>query len=257
MISKSETAFINLLKEKKTRQQEGLFICEGIKMLNELLKSDYPIRQIYATATWMRKHMERHENRPSCIEISENQLQRISCLSTANEVLALVEIPEHALSHESLKGQLTLVLDTVQDPGNLGTILRVADWFGIKNIICSETTADAYNPKVVQASMGSIFRTKVFYTDLNKFLSDNLEKSRLPVYGAFLQGKSLYKTPLTEVGFILMGNESKGISENLTQFITAKITIPNYASDSQKASAESLNVGIASAIICAEFRRGH
>jgi RNA methyltransferase, TrmH family len=171
-------------------------------------------------------------------------------------VLAICEIPEYILEVQLLKNKLTLVLDDIKDPGNLGTIIRIADWFGIENILCSNDTADTFNPKVVQATMGSIARVKVHYTALTDFFRIENGKLNIKSYGALLEGDNIYTKQLSSEGFIIIGNESKGISEDLLPYITDKVTIPafsHYRSDTGE--AESLNAAIATAIICSEFRR--
>jgi TrmH family RNA methyltransferase len=192
-------------------------------------------------------------------EIKATELERISALSTANEVIAVCEIPGYdlnALNADSLKGKLTLVLDDIKDPGNLGTIIRIADWFGIENIVCSNETVDSFNPKVVQATMGSVSRIKVYYADLEEFLKVQSSKLKVPVYGALLEGKNIYNEKLSSEGFIVIGNESRGISESIQALITDKISIPSFSHyKSNGGEAESLNAAIATSIICSEFRR--
>ncbi|MBA3900722.1 MAG: RNA methyltransferase, partial [Bacteroidetes bacterium] len=171
-------------------------------------------------------------------------------LSTPNEVLVLVHISKNQLNVIKLKGQLSIVLDEIKDPGNLGTIIRIADWFGIKNIICSENSADLYNPKVIQSTMGSFIRIDVFYEDLKLFFESYKSTVHHTIYGALLEGGDIYRKNLSSEGIILMGNESKGISESLKPFIDEAVSIPSFG------GAESLNVSVATAIICSEFKRG-
>jgi TrmH family RNA methyltransferase len=240
MISINQKKFVNSLWQKKYRTERGLFIIEGIKMVEELIQSDYEVSEIYATSIWI-------ENNPSveCSEISEKELKSISSLKTPNEVLAVVKQKEPQLTDVS--NQLSIALDKIQDPGNFGTIIRTADWFGINNIICSEESVDVYNPKVLQATMGSFFRMNIIYTDLSKFFTKN---SELNVYGALLDGENVYQKELKSKGSVLlMGNESRGISEELKAFVTEKVLIPNFG------KAESLNVATATAILCSEFVR--
>jgi TrmH family RNA methyltransferase len=240
MISISQKKFVNSLKQKKFRTEQGFYIVEGVKLLKELLESDYEVSAIYATSYWI-------ENNPNIdsSEVSEKELKSISSLKNPNEVLAVVKQKEHQLSNVS--SQLNIALDKIQDPGNFGTIIRTADWFGVKNIICSEDSVDVYNPKVLQATMGSFFRMNIVYTDLAKFFSDN---KGLTVYGALLDGENVYEKKLNSKGSILlMGNESKGISTELIPFIKEKIRIPNFG------KAESLNVATATAILCSEYMR--
>ena len=240
MLSISQKKIVNSLKQKKFRTDLNAFVVEGVKMVDELLQSDYEIEAIYATSNWIDNHAD-----VECTEISEKELKIISSLKTPNEVLAVVKQKEPQLTE--LSSQLNIALDKIQDPGNFGTIIRTADWFGVQNIICTEDTVDVYNPKVIQATMGSFFRMNIVYTDLSQFFSENKE---LTVYGALLDGENVYQKTLNAKGAVLfMGNESKGISEALKPFISEKILIPNFG------KAESLNVATATAILCSEFTR--
>lgn len=240
MISINQKKFVNSLKQKKFRTERGLFVVEGIKLVEELLNSDYETSDIYATSSWI----GRNEGFV-CFEVSEKELKSISSLKTPNEVLAIVKQKESQLNDVS--NSLSIALDKVQDPGNFGTIIRTADWFGVKNIICSDESVDVYNPKVLQATMGSFFRMNIIYTDLPQFFTKNEE---LTVYGAVLDGDNVYEKELNSKGAVLlMGNESKGLSKDLKPFITKKVLIPNFG------KAESLNVATATAILCSECRR--
>ncbi len=258
MLAKNEIKFINSLKLKKNRDSEGLFVAEGVKIVNDLLNSGMKVKQIYSSRNFQLSIFNYHID---VIRIKENELKRISSLNTPNEVLAVCEIPQYALDLGLLGKKLNLILDTIQDPGNLGTIIRIADWFGIENIICSSETVEVYNPKVIQATMGSISRVKVHYTSLPVFL-ENVRKTmpQVRVYGALLDGNNLYETKLSQNGFILIGNESRGISPELVPFITDKLLIPSFAAlasdvKTQGSTVESLNAAIATSIICSEFRR--
>ena len=254
MLSKNQIKFVNSLKQKKFREEHQLFIAEGTKIVSELIESEIKIRQLFATPDFFQTH--KIDKNVESIEIKANELERISALATPNEVLAVCEIPNCQLNIQLFKNKLTLVLDTVQDPGNLGTIIRIADWFGIENIICSNDTVDVFNPKVVQATMGSIARIKIYYTDLSDFLKSQVVDVKLPVYGALIEGESIYAKELTSTGFIVIGNESKGISDKLLPFITDKINIPIFSHfKSGRGEVESLNAAIATSIICSEFRR--
>ncbi len=254
MLSKSQIQFVKSLKIKKFREEHHLFIAEGVKTVHELLSSSIKIKQLYAVSGFFRTtvidaSIER-------FEIKESELERISMLTTPNDVLAVCEMPAYELNPETLKDKLTLVLDDIKDPGNLGTIIRIADWFGIENIICSPQTAELYNPKVVQATMGSLSRIKVHYKDLSAFLGHQTSNIGLPVYGALLEGENIYTETLSPSGFIIIGNESKGISETLVPFITHKISIPSFSHFKPSiGEAESLNAAVAAAVICFEFRR--
>lgn len=252
MLSKNQIKLINGIKIKKIRTAQGLFMAESTKIVPEILRSDFKVHSLYATRGWLRKNQELFSGLdPDAIfEVSDKELERISGLTTPNEVLMLVEIPVHPFPDLSaLSKDLTLVLDEVKDPGNLGTIIRIADWFGIRNIICSENSVDVYNPKVVQATMGSITRVNVFYRNLEEFLSTTSKREKLPVYGALLEGENIYSKKLASNGIIVLGNESAGISNSLLPFIQEKITIPSFG------HAESLNISMAAAIICSEFKR--
>ncbi len=251
MLSKNQIKFVNSLKQKKYREEHQLFIAEGAKIVPELLNSRIVVKQVFATSDFLRAHPIGKDTER--FEIKEAELDRISTLMTANEALALCEIPKYTLDPEGLKNELTLVLDDIKDPGNLGTIIRIADWFGISNVICSNDTVDVFNPKVVQATMGSIARINVHYTDLVEFFKTNTPTH---VMGALLEGENIYTKQLPSSGCIVIGNESKGISEAVQQCITDKISIPSFSHEqSVGGEAESLNAAIATAIICSEFRR--
>ena len=254
MLSKNQIKFVNSLKQKKFREEHHLFIAEGNKIVSELLNSSVTVKQIYTTSQFLRTH--KIDNFIERFEIKESELERISSLATPNEVLAVCQIPIYNLAIESLKDELTLVLDDIKDPGNLGTIIRIADWFGIETIICSPHSADIYNPKVVQATMGSIARIKIHYLDLVEFFNNPESKILNPSYGAVLDGENIYTKQLSSKGLIVIGNESKGISENILPYITDKISIPSFTHfKSGRGEAESLNAAIATSIICSEFRR--
>ena len=231
--------FLRSLELKKNRRREGLFVAEGPKVVGDLLRAGYQSRAMYSTLP-----------RPDAQLITEEELHRISFLQHPQEVLAVMEIPaEHPFDMTLVKSSLVLALDGVQDPGNVGTIIRIADWFGISTILCSPDTADVYNPKVVQATMGSLAHVHIIYIDLVELL----QHADCPVYGTLLDGQNIYQQQLTPYGIIVMGNEGNGISANVRQLITQRLLIPNYHSGSE--TAESLNVAIATAITCAEFRR--
>ncbi|MGZ6538418.1 MAG: TrmH family RNA methyltransferase [Bacteroidia bacterium] len=253
MLSKNQIKFVNSLKQKKFREERNLFIAEGTKIVSELLSSVIRVKQIYATSAYLRNNTI--ANSIERFEIKEAELERISALTSANEVLAVCEIPNYELNIDDLKNKLTLALDDIKDPGNLGTIIRIADWFGIENIICSNETADAFNTKVVQATMGSVARIKVYYTDLEEMFKAQSLKFKAPVYGALLEGKNIHNEKLSADGFIVIGNESKGISDKLMPYITDKISIPSFSHYKTGGEAESLNAAIATSVICSEFRR--
>lgn len=257
MLTQKQLKLVNELKQKKFRAEHNLFIAEGVKVVTEVLQSAIKVKQLFATAdfisnTAIPKYIE-------CIEVKPSELERLTALTTPNEVLAVCETPNYQFVPTELKSKLTLVLDDIRDPGNLGTIIRIADWFGIENIICSNETADVFNPKVVQATMGSITRIKVHYVGLIPFfenLKNNQTLADIPVYGALLDGSNLYKESLSAEGLIVIGNESKGISADVVKCISHKISIPSYSHyKTNGGEAESLNAAIATSIICAEFRR--
>lgn len=240
MISKSDVKYIQSLSHKKFREEEGVFIVEGVKMVNELIE-EFPsqIMHIYALQSWVDQHPELTSlNRPYSI-ISEQELGRISHLTTANEVLCLVSIPKSQVDFTNPSG-ITLVLDQIQDPGNLGTIIRTCDWFGIHHIICSTDTVDAYNPKTVQSAKGSLLRVKITYTELSTYFSAIKE---VPVYAAVLGGQSIQEVKFIQPAVLIIGNEANGISAEVLRYATEKIAIPKLG------KADSLNAAIASAII--------
>jgi TrmH family RNA methyltransferase len=254
MLSKNQIKFVNSLQQKKFRKEHGLFIAEGMKIVPELLRSGLQVKQIYATAEFLRSATINEAI--ECIEVKAAELERISALSTPNEAIAVCEIPVYDLNPILLKDKLTLVLDDIKDPGNLGTIIRIADWFGIENVICSKDTADVFNPKVVQATMGSIARIQVHYIDIADFIKEQAKELNLPVYGALLDGKNIYTEKLSPAGLIVIGNESRGISDKIQVLITHRISIPSFSHyKSGSGEAESLNAAIATSIICSEFRR--
>lgn len=242
-----------------------MFIAEGIKVVEELLNSDIKVVELYRVEGSGFRVQRLGKNVINIFDVSEEELKKVSSFTTPNEVLAVAEIPERKLDIESLKDKLTLVLDDIQDPGNMGTIIRVADWFGVENIVCSINTVDCYNPKVVQATMGSIARVNVFYEDIGNVIkgSSAQAKTGFRIFGAVLDGESIYSKKLSNKGIVVIGNESKGISAKVTSLLTDKITIPAYPAGrpdhthftDNAREPESLNAAIAAAIICAEFRR--
>ncbi len=251
MLSKNKIKLIRSLDQKKHRKEHNLFIVEGEKMVNELLTSSLSIREIYATRVYYEKIIKKQSLEIN--QVTEKELGQISQLKTPNQTLALVEIPNISTNECNTQKGLYLVLDNVQDPGNLGTIIRTANWFGVSTIFCSPDTVDAYNSKVVQATMGAIFTTQVVYTDLTEIFK-NAKKHYTPIYGTSLKGENLYKKTLSENALIVMGNESKGISENTYLHIDEKILIPTFVEENVNV-IESLNVGIATSIVLSEFRR--
>ena len=240
MITRAEILDIKSLATKQGREELGAFIAEGEKLVGEIRNSDLRIRKICQT-------------KPIFAEgeiVSEKEMERISQLKTANSVLAVVELPKSSLASVNPNKNLVLALDRVQNPGNLGTIIRLADWFGISDIVCSEDTADCFNPKVVQATMGAILRVRVHYTNLAKWLENQHDTK---IYGTFLEGENIYSAQLDKSGVIVMGNEGQGISAEVGTTVSHKLLIPPYPAD--RCGSESLNVAVATAVICSEFRR--
>lgn len=247
-LSKNKLKFIRSLELKKKRKEEGCFLAEGPKLIEELLPH-FECITLVATTQWLGE--QRHLPAAEVIEVSAEELGRVSLLKSPQQVLAVLKQPAYAIDYAEVENSLTLVLDDIQDPGNLGTIIRLADWFGIKNIVCSPGSADVYNPKVVQATMGGLARVRVHYVSLTSFLGSL--SGRLPVYGTFLNGDNIYTEKLSVTGVIVMGNEGSGISSEIEKMISKRLYIPNYPQN--KETSESLNVAIATAITCAEFRR--
>lgn len=247
MISKATIKRIHALEMRKYRKNERLFVAEGPKLVNELNMSMKPV-YVAALPEWIASNANLLNN-TTYDTLTPDELQKASLLMHPQQVIALFQIPENELNPDLLKDELILMLDGVQDPGNLGTIARVADWFGIRHIICSPDTADIYNPKAVQATMGALARVKFYYTELAMVLSQYSG----PIYGTFLDGNNIYKEELSRNGIIVMGNEGKGISQRTREMINRRLLIPNYPEGTL--TTESLNVAIATSIVCAEFRR--
>lgn len=221
-------------------------------MVEEALRSDFRIETLICTSSFLNDHPEIPSKANEVIEADSKSIQKVSLLQNPQDSLALVHQAANSVPDLNLSNDLILALDFIQDPGNLGTILRIADWFGINTVICSENTVDVFNPKVVQASMGAIFRVNTWYTNLEDFLKEAVN-SQIPVYGTFLEGNNIYAETLTRNGVILLGNEGNGISESISKFVTHKLVIPSFSSEENK--PESLNVAIATAICCSEFKR--
>ena len=247
MISKAKIKYIRSLELKKHRNAENVFVAEGPKVVGDLMTIAAPTLLIH-TAHWMPVAVP-----PGTEEllVSDDELRKVSFLQHPQDVLAVFSLPTPSATLPDASHALILALDGVQDPGNLGTIIRIADWFGIEQIVCSPDTADAYNPKVIQATMGSIARVSVTYTDLAPYLTTL--PADTPIYGTLLDGDSIYTSPLTAHGIIVMGNEGKGISTPIRRLITHRLLIPNYPVG--RPTTDSLNVAIATAITCSEFRR--
>ena len=253
-ISKNKIKWIHSLEMKKFRKETGCFLAEGPKIVGELL-SCFNCQLLVATSPWLQ---EMKPLLPSCevIEVTDEELAKASLQKSPQQVLALFSLPQELLSASAIlpveapRESLCLALDGVQDPGNMGTIIRLADWFGIEHIFCSPNSADAFSPKCVQATMGALARVKLHYIslpDLIRGLPD------VPIYATLLDGENIYSQPLSDNGLIIMGNEGNGISEEVRKMVNRKLFVPNYPAT--RSTSESLNVSIATAIVCAEFRR--
>ena len=240
MVSKNQIKFISGLQQKKQRLIHKMFVAEGVKVVQELLDADFELHQLYTTEDDFKSVIDSKK----LIVLAED-IKKISALTTASSCLAVFKITEQKELYQS---GLILALDAIRDPGNLGTIIRLCDWFGIQQLICSNETVDVYNPKVVQATMGSISRVNVSYINLEDFIST----TSLPVFGTFMNGENIYSTTLPQEGIIVMGNEANGISKEVENNIQHRLAIPRFGS-LQK--TESLNVATATAIILSEFRR--
>jgi len=247
MLSYAQIKLVRSLHQKKNREQMHLFVAEGKKMVEELLISSHiEIVHIYASGNYF-------GDKPFT-KVTEEEMKRISALTTPQNILAVCKIPAENSEMPDAQKELVLVLDDIRDPGNLGSIMRIADWFGINYIFCTSECVDAYNPKAVQASMGSIARVRLDYKNLRNLLQDCKDR-QIPVYGAKLDGANILKTELTSYGILLIGNESNGISPEVSTYITHAVKIPSYPVNGKTSSAESLNAAMATAIFCAEFRR--
>jgi TrmH family RNA methyltransferase len=253
MISKNKTKFIISLQKKKVRDEERLFIIEGDKLVNEFLAAKIHIKILIAKHEFLSKlNSDLKKSVNEIFEVGYEELKQISTLKTPHNALAVVPMVEHELDTSEVLKQLCVALDCIQDPGNLGTIIRAAAWFGIKNIVCSEDCVDVYNPKVIQASMGAILHLNIYYSDLKKLAAMAKEK-QIPVFGTVLEGESIYDHKLDNKGIILLGNESKGISDELIPFITDKLMIPPV--NEALPGIESLNVSMAASVVFSEFSR--
>lgn len=249
MISKSLLKLISSLEQRKFRKESGLFVAEGGKTVQDLLDLGLDCTNIIATEEWLKNH--KLNTKVTVTVASEEEMKKASFLRTPQGILAMFKQQFHEIDTTVPERELCLALDNIQDPGNMGTIIRIADWFGIKNIYCSNGTVDIYNPKTVQATMGAIGRVKIHYTNLSKMIAELNGKA--PVYGTFLDGENIYSHQLENRGLIVMGNEGNGISRECEKLIKEKLLIPNYPAGCK--TSESLNVSVATAIICSEFRR--
>lgn len=247
-LSKNKIKYIQSLKDKKNRMEQGTFVAEGFKIVSDLLCSCHC--QLLAGLPWAIKQINSLENVEEIVQATEEELKKASFLKTPPPIIGVFYQPTANIVDLNLEDNLVLALDGIQDPGNLGTIVRLADWFGIDYIVCSDDSADIYQPKAVQSTMGAIARVKVCYVNLFDFLS---KKTGIPIYGTFLEGKNIYRTHLADHGVIVMGNEGNGIRSAIQSLISEKLYIPNYPP--QRPTSESLNVAVATAIVCSEFRR--
>ncbi len=241
MVSKNQIKLINSLQQKKYRKLHNLFIAEGKKVIQELLDAQFSLAYLFVTKS------DLFDTNPTATLISDSELKKISALTTANDCLAVFEIK---VTNFKPTSGLELALDNIKDPGNMGTIIRLCDWFGISKIVCSEETVDIYNPKVVQATMGSLARVQVEYTNLAAYLKATDKE----IFGTFMDGENIYKKQLPSNGILVMGNEANGISSEIENLITQKIAIPRFGNLQQ---TESLNVATATAIFLSEFKRSN
>ena len=250
MISIQTIKHIKSLQQKKFREEEGCFVVETPKIVEELLSSHYSVEAVYGSKSWIETNWKRFA-RHTLVEVSDKELERISGLQTPNQVLAVVRKPDVSADTDTIFSDTCLMFDDIRDPGNLGTILRLADWFGIKHVVCSNESVEYTNPKCIQASMGSFLRVSVHYQDLVQCLSN--KTSDTPVYGTFMEGENIYQTELNSKACIVIGNEAHGISKPLEPLITKRIHIPSFSKEPNH--AESLNISIATAILCSELKR--
>ena len=253
MLTKAETRVVVSLQEKKARERLGLYVAEGDKLVREALALGAAVETVYATAGWIRDTSSLLEAFPGAtVEVSADELRRLSAQKTPNDALALIRQSHPPLDWRAIGADLVLVLDAVRDPGNLGGLLRVAAWFGIADVVASPDSADAFQPKVVQASMGALFHVRVHSLEVAPFLVEARDRG-LPIYGTALQGDSIYEVDLERRGLILFGNESSGLSEQLLRFVSHRLVIPAWRETGP--GRDSLNVTMAAAVVCSEFRR--
>lgn len=252
MLSKNKIKFIQSLNRKKNRDESGIFLVEGNKMVEEAMHSGFKIELVVCTSAFADQHPQITRHVSELIITDSESISKASLLQNPQEALAIVSQPPTGLPEMDLEKELCMALDFIQDPGNLGTILRIADWYGINHVVCSENTVDLFNPKVVQASMGAIFRVRTSFTDLEPFIQTAAENN-IPVYGTFLEGQNIYQQTLSPHGIVVLGNEGNGISGPISRLVTHKLLIPSFSTHINQ--PESLNVAIAAAICCSEFKR--
>ncbi len=248
MLSKSLIKLVNSLSLKKYRQKHNLFVVEGQKLVSDLLRMNVNIKHIISC------NNDFTYKKAKITYASRNEMKKISNFKTPSDIIALAEIPDYKFSIDNLTNKLSLALDEIQNPGNMGTIVRIANWFGIENIICSENCADIYNPKVVQSSMGAIMGVKVHYVNLPETIRKLKRTSNHNVYGTFMSGENIYTSKLSSSGIIVMGNEGQGVSDEISKLVDIKLSIP--ANTSTFTGSESLNVAVAAGIVVSEFNRG-
>ena len=248
MLSKNKIKFFNSLKLRKFRKKHNLFIAEGEKLINELLNSELKAKYIISVSS--KENLNETYKNTEILQADYSDIKKISNLVNPPELIGIFNIPGNSFSIDKVRNSLNLFCDEIQNPGNLGTIIRTADWFGIKNLFCSENSADAYAPKVIQATMGAVASVKVFYVNSEDFFSEIA--GEMPVFGTFLDGDNIYNSELSDKGIIVIGNEGKGISGKLEKYITKRLYIPSY---NKEKSSESLNAGVAAGIVCSEFLR--
>jgi TrmH family RNA methyltransferase len=255
LISKQQIKQLRYLQQKKYRDEFSSFIVEGIKIVNEAIQNNPQSINMLVFTSKSKNYVNFSslDENTSLIEVTEKEFQKITSLNTPQEVLAVIKKPQAQLPEENQIKDISLVLDKLRDPGNLGTIIRLADWFGVKHIFCSKDTVDCYNPKVVQSSMGAIFRVDIHYVDLKKLLTGIKKNKVQTIYGTSLEGTDLFKAKLSKPAIVILGNESGGLSEEIIALTDKNLLIPNYSLNNEK--SESLNVSMAAAIICAEMRR--
>lgn len=252
MISKNTIKLIKSLAIKKIRAKENLFLVEGDKIVAEVLESKFQVENLYATGTFLDKNKSKTKNAKIVAEVSREDIYQASLMQNPQNSIAICALPAEKELPEKIDSNLNIYLDEIQDPGNLGTIIRICDWFGIEHLFCSPKTADLFNPKVIQASMGSFCRVEVCYTPFVP-VAELAGKLGIPVFGAFLNGENIYEQKLPPRAVLVMGNEGNGICADIENKIERKIKIPEFNKYSK--SAESLNVSVATAIICSEFKR--
>jgi TrmH family RNA methyltransferase len=249
MLSKNRIKFVQSLARKKKRDQTGLFIVEGIKALEQMANAEMHFHSVYHTGN-LPDNISKID--AEYFECTDDDLKKISQLKTPQGILAICHKPKNTCFEKNIADSLVLVLDNIQDPGNMCTIIRLASWFGISQIICSEQTADCYNPKVVQSAMGALAHVQIHYTNIVEFIAGEFSKNTA-IFGTYLQGENIYQSSLAKCGIVILGNEGNGIRPELEQFVSHKITIPSYGNNTHV--VESLNVSTAASIVLSEFSR--